>query len=661
MVTTEKKLRRQTMMPRQAAAPVASPTLSQRRTRRQSMMPVKLRTSPPGTKVKVSKAKPSALPTVKSKRKLTEEILTLEESPVSKRRRVVPISKSSTQVKTAASPTPSKQHKSMSALPAPRSTRKAQSKTASPRTPPLESSRRKTPARKRALSPAKATPSPPKRRATSRSKSESQFVRGKSLTRSQKKKTTAPKSKSSVHIKSPITKKLDPSPKKKSDKKQSAASLKRSPKSPASPARKKATSATTPKKTGKTGLKKMASSSTATPPAPPPPKSAKKSQKKASKTALKETVQSPSKTPASKKKTPTPKTPTAKSPPSKKKTPAKTPDAKSPASKKKTPSTSAKTPPTKKTPTTKTPKKTPTAKSPPSQKKSQKKTPTVVAKKVKSPPISTKKRSLSSAKVASPKSPSPQKRRLVRSTAKSHMSDIKTKSLRVVLHGISPPSSLASFRKTPSSKRAPDATPPKDLGESPDLPSARKQLKRIRDNIAFAHERRHSASATPRKSLSRTANKSAAKPTLGKVVTQADIHATATDKCDSDGTLANHCDSSSVQDSTPSARPPLPATPKSSRGTNVRVCHFSSRIASSASVQRLTRGSAPHSSTPIKGSAEDSTILSESMDDSVDGRRADTSSEGMNGVEEDTSMEESVETQEAESTTPSRKSYCSLM
>lgn len=45
----------------------------------------------------------------------------------------------------------------------------------------------------------------------------------------------------------------------------------------------------------------------------------------------------------------------------------------------------------------------------------------------------------------------------------------------------------------------------------------------------------------------------------------------------------------------------------------------------------------------------------------MDGRRADTSSEGMNGVEEDTSMDESVETQEAESTTPSRKSYCSLM
>lgn len=86
-----------------------------------------------------------------------------------------------------------------------------------------------------------------------------------------------------------------------------------------------------------------------------------------------------------------------------------------------------------------------------------------------------------------------------------------------------------------------------------------------------------------------------------------------------------------------------------------------SRIASSASVQRLNRGSAPHSSTPIKGSTEDSTILSDSMDDSVDGRRADTSTEDMNGVEEDSSVDQSVETEEAEAAPQSRKSYCSLM
>lgn len=49
------------------------------------------------------------------------------------------------------------------------------------------------------------------------------------------------------------------------------------------------------------------------------------------------------------------------------------------------------------------------------------------------------------------------------------------------------------------------------------------------------------------------------------------------------------------------------------------------------------------------------------MDDSVEDRRADTSVESMNGVEDDASLEESVEEQEAEPAAQSRKSYCSLM
>lgn len=67
----------------------------------------------------------------------------------------------------------------------------------------------------------------------------------------------------------------------------------------------------------------------------------------------------------------------------------------------------------------------------------------------------------------------------------------------------------------------------------------------------------------------------------------------------------------------------------------------------------------------MEDSADESTVLSDSADDTVDSRTADTSTEGMNGVEEDSgvedSQEEEAEAKEAEHNPQSRKSFCSVM
>lgn len=83
-------------------------------------------------------------------------------------------------------------------------------------------------------------------------------------------------------------------------------------------------------------------------------------------------------------------------------------------------------------------------------------------------------------------------------------------------------------------------------------------------------------------------------------------------------------------------------------------------------MKHLRKVTAPHSSTPLKGRQAldvlDGTTLSEAMDDSLDGRGADTSLESMNGVGEDTTMDHTVqEPAEPEPPTQNRKSFCSLM
>ncbi|KAK8395840.1 hypothetical protein O3P69_005745 [Scylla paramamosain] len=622
-----RKLRRQTMMPtRQAttAMPIAtfaSPPLSQRRTRRQSMMPVRLQVSPVSDKRKTAKIQPASPDPAKTKTK--RKLEPAEEPLASKKSRLIPVSKSTSQVKTAPSPTPSKKHKSLSALPVSRSSRKA-AKTAEA---PVQA--KKSPARKRALSPSHLEDSsPPKRRAASRSRSESQFVRSKSLPRGQKKAAKVPeKPVTSSPKKASISSKVvSPAAKKTaipSKKKASSSSLKTPP-----------ASRNTPKKKSTASLKTAAS----------PVSKVQKTPKADSKTRL----PSPTKTPSSSNKKASKKTPTpnqAKTPPSLKKR------------EKKTTKTSA-------------------------TKIALTKTPSVVLKKVRvsvteMPPSIMKK---ATPRNTTPATPSPRRPRLTRSAAKSRM--VSSKSARHVslkLDGKSPPSSLASFRKTPSSKRTATVVLPADLGASPALPSAHEQLQRIRD--AISAKRQHST--PPRKPLP----PSAATPSLDKVVTQADIHASGNGNCGSEAALDNLC--------TPTARLPLPTTPKSSRGSGGGVSRFSSRLASSTAESRFllhTSLAAPHSSTPIKGShtlevigARPSLKARRGGEEDVDGGRADTSVEEESMGEEggESSLDESVEEEEEEveeeeeeeeeegegddnsaktgSTSQSRKSYCSLM
>ncbi|XP_045125427.1 flocculation protein FLO11-like isoform X2 [Portunus trituberculatus] len=617
-----RKLRRQTMMPTRqaAAAPVpiaafASPPLSQRRSRRQSMMPVRLQASPGGDKRRAAKTQPTTTATDTAKAKTKRRLEPSEEPPTNKKTRLIPTSKSASQYKIAPSPATSKKHKSTSALPVSRSSRRPPKTEA-----PVQA--KKSPAKKRALSPTHLESSPPKRRAASRSRSESQLKRSKSLPRGQKKAAKVPE------------KPVIPSPKK------TSVSLK----------------ATSPAKKTVTPSKKKTSSSSLK--SPPPSKSTKKST--ASPAAKKAVTPSKKKSSSSSLKSP----PASETIPKKRST-ASLKTAASPVSK------------GQKTPKTGLPS---SSHSPASQKTSQNvnklltKTPSIVVKMmkvsaIKTPPSMKK----LNPKQATPASPSPRRPRLTRSAAKSRM--VSSRSARHVslrVEGKSPPSSLASFRKTPASKRAAATAFPADLGASPALPSAHEQLQRIRDAISAKHATPHKP-LPPNTSTTTTTATATATPSQDST---ADTHTAGNGKCGPKTALDTHC--------TPTARLPLPMTPKSSRSSG-SVSRFSVRLTSSSVESRYlqhTGPATPHSSTPIKGShtlevigarpslregaRRDAEEEEEEGEVEVDGGRTDTSVEeegGENSLDETVEEEEEEEDSSAKSgsTSQNRKSYCSLM
>ncbi|KAG0710169.1 Transmembrane protein 161A [Chionoecetes opilio] len=655
----KRQLRRQTMMPRQqaaAAAPVpiaafVSPPLSQRRSRRQSMMPLKLQGTTTMGPLKAGPPSPSRPPQAPPRPNASWA------SPTNKKRRLIPTFKSASQVKSAPSPTPSKKHKSLSALPIARSARKAaktqrgDNKTPSASKLPAvikespvqgkkgSKKRALSPSQSKATSPARKKLSPEKKSSSvktmaSSSRSESHLVRGKSISRSQRKGAKVRE------------KPLTPSPKKPLKTKTVTPKIKGCGCVDPSPATKK--SVTPPKNKAITPTSKKTSSSTLKTPA----KAKNTPKKKTSAVLLVSPATKKSVTPSKNK----PTTPTSKKTSTTAlKTPTKpknTPKKKSTTSLKNTSPASKKTPKSdtksKPTPYFETPSPKKVTKSP-NHKKTPMKSPRVVIKKVKTPNSQKKKLT----QIATPATPSPRRPRLTRSAAKSRIRSSKKVSL--VVDGKSPPSSLASFRKTPSSKNT--AVPAlQDLGASPALPSARVQLERIRQVISSAKKTR---STPPRPPL----HHSTATAHLDKVITKADIHASGNGKCGSEGVLANHCDP--WLSSTPTARPALPLTPKSSRSS---VSRISSRISSSMVETRhlqlpRTYVSAPAlSSTPIKGShalevigarqpLKDAGNLPEPLDEEegVDGEMEDTSVEEVEDVDiGETSIDESVEEEEEE-------------